>query len=244
MISIVIPCYNEEENINTYENTLFPIIEEISQRYNEKFEYIFVNDGSKDNTLKALSKLAEKHTDVKVVSHDINRGIGAAIKTGISAVSGEYAVFLDSDLTYRPADISILLDEIEKNPNIDCVSASPYSNNENVENVSMIRLLPSKTVNCIYRVLLSTKLTCFSGIFRIYKSNVLKSINIESNNFDVCAEIISKLIIKGYTITEVAVTLHNREYGESKLNIYREILNNIRLFSKIIRVKYIHLTWN
>lgn len=244
MISIVVPCYNEEENINTYENTLFPIIEEMSSKYNQKFEYVFVNDGSKDKTLEELSKIAEKHVNVKVVSHDINRGIGAAIKTGIEALSGEYAVFLDSDLTYRPVDISILLDEIAKNQNIDCVSASPYSNENNIENVSIIRLLPSKVVNFIYRVLLSTKLTCFSGIFRIYKSNVLRSIDIESNNFDVCAEIISKLIIQGYIIKEVPVTLHNREYGVSKLNIYKEILNNIRLFSKIIRVKYIHLSWN
>ena len=123
MISIVIPFYNEEDNIDMYEERLFPVVDEISKRYNEEFNYIFIDDGSVDKTLVKLNEIAENNSSVKVIPHVKNKGLGAALKTGTDAADGDFVVLLDSDLTYRPKDITILLDAMKQCSDCDCISS-------------------------------------------------------------------------------------------------------------------------
>ena len=77
----------------------------------------------------------------------------------------------------------------------------------------------SKSVNFLYRILLGSQITCVSPVFRLYRRDVLETLNITSNNFEINAEIISKLIINGKTVMEVPVPLLKRKFGESKINI-------------------------
>ena len=105
MISIIIPLYNEAENVMMYEQRLFPVAEEIAQKFKEPCEFVLVDDGSKDSTLIRLNELQQKRNSLIVVAHGINKGMGAAIKTGIANSHGNFIITMDSDLTYKPEDI-------------------------------------------------------------------------------------------------------------------------------------------
>lgn len=243
MISIIFPLYNERDNVVHYETNLFPIIDAIAERTGESFEYIFVDDGSCDDTVDCVKKVARDRTDVTVCVHQKNSGMGIAIKTGIDSSHGNLIITMDADLTFRPVDVELLIGKYRETQ-ADCISGSPYLKKGLMEEVTPIRLLMSKTVNFLYRILLGGGITCVSPIFRLYKRSVLEEIDISSRNFEINAEIISKLLIRGGTVFEVPVPLLKRKYGESKINVKREIRNNIILLYRIFKTKYLHRDWS
>jgi dolichol-phosphate mannosyltransferase len=243
VISIIIPLYNERENVIRYNQNLFSAIEDIARKTNEQFYYVFVDDGSKDDTVRQLQKITGNRSDVKIREHGANRGMGNAIKTGLGSCIGDLVITMDADLTFRPADIAILIKKYQET-NADCISGSPYLGKGLMEEVTPFRLLMSKSVNFIYRLLLGNQITCVSPIFRLYKRCVLNELDITSSNYEINAEILSKLILRGNSVVEVPVPLLKRKYGVSKINVLKEIKNNILLLYKIIKTKYFHKNWS
>ena len=98
-LTIVIPCYNEEENIPVF----FPKLREFVRQHG--FQVIAVNDGSKDNTLQELQKFADNEHTVKIINHKCNKGYGGAIKTALRSVTTEFAITIDSDGQHRLEDV-------------------------------------------------------------------------------------------------------------------------------------------
>ncbi len=242
MISIIIPLFNERDNIIHYNTDLFPVIEDIAKKYHEEVEFIFVDDGSKDDTIKKIQEIADIRSNIRIAQHGTNKGMGNAIKTGLALCKGELVITMDADLTFRPVDVEKLLAKFTET-HADCISGSPYLENGLMEEVTPFRLLMSKSVNFLYRVLLGSKITCVSPIFRLYRTKLLRDLNITSNNFEINAEIISKLLIIGKTVVEVPVPLLKRKYGTSKINVRKEIANYMRLMWKIFKTKYLHKEW-
>lgn len=243
MISIIIPLFNEAENARLYPERLFPVAGPIIERYGETCEYILVDDGSRDTTLNELNKLKERQKNVVVVPHGLNKGMGVAVRTGLAHSKGELVIMMDSDLTYRPEDIEKLL-AAYRETGADCISASPYRGKDLAKEISSpFRLFISKSVNFLYRVLLQDDLTCVSGIFRLYTKKALDELTLESKNFEICAEIISKLILNAKSVHEIGVKVYTREFGESKLNVKKEVINNLRILSKIFKAKYLKQKW-
>jgi len=226
MISIIIPLFNEAENARLYPERLFPIAGPIIKRYGETCEYILIDDGSRDATLDELNKLKEKQKNVVVVPHGVNKGMGVAVRTGLTYCKGDLVIMMDSDLTYRPEDIEKLL-AAYRETSADCISASPYRGKDLAKEISSpFRLFISKSVNYLYRLLLQDDLTCVSGIFRLYKKKAL-----------------DELILNGKFVHEIGVKVYTREFGESKLNVKKEVINNLRILSKIFKAKYLMKKW-
>ncbi len=125
MISILIPIHNEEEMLEKYLTRLYPAVDYYKRQFDTSVEVILIDDGSTDASWGMVRYLANTRPDTFVVCHKKNRGMGAALKSGIRASHGDLLVFLDADLTFRPADIEILLAEYYRNP-VPCVSGSPY----------------------------------------------------------------------------------------------------------------------
>lgn len=242
MISLIFPLYNERDNIIHYPTDLFPIIDEISKKTGEPFEYIFVDDGSRDDTVAQVKILARNRPEVKLLVHEKNSGMGTAIKTGLGSCLGDLVITMDADLTFRPVDVEKLLEKYRET-NADCISGSPYLEKGLMEEVTPFRLLMSKSVNFLYRMLLGSQITCVSPIFRLYRRSVLAEMNISSRNFEINAEIISKLLIGGKTVVEVPVPLLKRKYGESKINVKKEVKNYALLLYRIFKTKYLHREW-
>jgi len=243
MISIIIPLYNEEDNIHLYKNELLEVSRKIAKSFNETVEFIFVDDGSVDHTWDKISEFVTEQ-DVIVSRHDRNMGLGKALRTGFSLANGDIIITIDADLTFQPIDIKELL-EVYYKTNADCVSGSPYLRSGLMEEVTPFRLFMSKVANSMCKiVLLNNNISCVSPIFRLYETPVLKKLSLTSNNFEINAEIISKLLISDYTVVEAPVMLLRRRYGISKINIFREIKNYFVLFYRIIRMKYLGMGWD
>jgi dolichol-phosphate mannosyltransferase len=243
MISIIIPLFNEAENVLQYPKNFFPIAEEIADRFKETCEYVLVDDGSHDSTLRNLKELQTTHENIIVVSHNENKGMGAAIKSGIAQCKGELIITMDSDLSYRPEDIENLMIKFRET-GADCISASPYREKDLTTEFSHpLRIFLSKSINFFYRLLLREDITCVSAIFRLYKRGALTDLKIESDNFEIDAEILAKLILNKKSVCEISVKLHNREFGESKLNVRREIKNNLKILYKIFKTRVFKHEW-
>ena len=243
MISVIIPLFNEEENVSLYPKYLFPIAESTIHQFGEDYEFILVDDGSRDRTLERLNALQDGTKSIIIVPHGTNKGMGAAIRTGLAHARGNLVITMDSDLTYKPQDIGKLLAAYLETK-ADCISASPYRGKVLANEISSpFRLFISKAVNFLYRVLLRNDITCVSGIFRLYKKEALDDLTLTSNNFEIDAEIISKLILNGKSVREIGIKLYKREYGESKLNVKKEVQNNLRILNKIFWARFFKKQW-
>lgn len=243
MISIVIPLYNERENVLTYKDELFPEIDRIAAVTGECFQYILIDDGSQDDTYPLLQNLASERADVIALTNGKNKGMGAAIKHGLRHCEGDLIITMDSDLTFRPEDVRGLIDAYRRSHPA-CVSGSPYLERGLMEEVPFFRYLLSKTVNSLYRVLLGANITCVSPIFRLYEKNALDGMRIRSDNFEINAEILAKLILNGKSVVEIPVKLHTRRHGESKIDVKKEIKNHIRLLTKISKIRILKGNWD
>ena len=110
-ISIVVPCYNEEEVIKVFYNELIKVINKTTDKY--CYEIIFVDDGSKDNTLQIIKDLRKKDNNIKIISFSRNFGKESAIYAGLSNSEGDLVVLMDSDLQHPPETILEMIAEIE-----------------------------------------------------------------------------------------------------------------------------------
>ena len=99
MISIIIPLFNERDNIIHYNTDLFPVIEDIAKKYHEEVEFIFVDDGSKDDTIKKIQEIAGIRSNIRIAQHGTNKGMGNAIKTGLPCAK-DIVITMDADLTF------------------------------------------------------------------------------------------------------------------------------------------------
>lgn len=111
-VSIVVPCYNEEENIDNFYNEIKKVVEKIKHRY--LYELIFINVGSKDNTEKIIKKLRNQDGRIKLISFSRNFGKEAAIYAGLNSAIGDYVVLMDADLQHPPVTILEMLKQIEE----------------------------------------------------------------------------------------------------------------------------------
>ena len=103
LISVIVPCYNEQESLPLFYKEITAVTDGMKEKNNElEFEYIFVNDGSKDNTLKLLRELAPTDSRVRYISFSRNFGKEAAMLAGMEASKGDYVVILDADLQHPP----------------------------------------------------------------------------------------------------------------------------------------------
>ena len=228
-LSVIIPCFNEEDNVKRFDKELMPVLESLKV----PFEVVLVDDGSRDGTLKEARLLAKRDKRFKVVVHPQNLGLGAGLKTGIANASGELAVALDSDLTFHPKEIPRLLERFNAG-DVDCVIGSHFKSGGKLEKVPFYRVFLSKGVNILYCILLGRKISTVSAIFRLYRTEQLKELDLRSNKFDICAEILFKLIKNKRRIAEVPVTLTTRIHGVSKLNNFQEAKNHLKLLFRIL----------
>ncbi len=232
MLSVIIPCYNEEENLRMYKKELFPHLDALKENY----EIILVNDGSKDNTLKEMQKIKKRERNIKVISYQPNGGLGYAVRQGIKAAKGDITITLDSDLTFHPSVIPRLLKRYKKG-DVHCVIGSPNLEGYD-KSVPLYRIILSKGANLIYRIILGEKITAVSPIFRVYNTKELQKLKLESNKFQINSEILFKLLKNKCNVAEVPAKLTVRVHGESKLDNKKEIINHLKLMGKMLVWKF------
>jgi dolichol-phosphate mannosyltransferase len=197
-LSIIVPCYNEVENVTKLSNELLPVVEGLlihgGNESPDKFhsvEMIFVDDGSRDGTYSRLNEcFRNNNTGVsfKFLKHETNLGLGAAIRTGFLNADGDILVTVDSDGTYKFSEIPSLLSLLT--PEVDIVTASPYHPQGAVVGVPAYRLFLSRGSSIIYRILVDWNIYTYTCLFRAYRSEVIQKIHFKSDGFLAGTEIL------------------------------------------------------
>jgi len=222
-LSIIIPMFNEAENAESTLNR----VEEALASFNGTYEIIAVNDGSHDNTLDILNRLAKQDRKLKIVSYSRNVGRGMALKKGFKESSGEIIVSIDADLSYSPHYILDFVETLRKEPEIDFVLASPYMPGGGVQNVPFHRLWVSKFGNKILRLAMPNRIYTSTGIFRAYRRKVLDSLELESDGKEIHLEILSKALALGYRVKESPAILTSRKRGKSKFKFRKTAISHL-----------------
>ena len=222
-LSIVIPMFNEAENVK---NTLTRVEESLST-FKGNYEIVAVNDGSTDNTFEILKEITEKDKRIKVVSYPKNMGRGMALRRGFKESQGEIVVSIDADLSYDPKYTLDLIQALEKNPHVDFVLASPYMPGGGAKDVPFLRLWISKLGNKILRFAMPNRIYTSTGIFRAYRRKVLDSIELESDGKEIHLEILSKALALGFRVKEVPAVLTGRKRGISKFKFRKTAISHL-----------------
>lgn len=235
-ISIVVPCYNEVDNIENLDHEFFPIAEGLlgARLLDDKVihgvEVVFVDDGSNDKTSDVLrSAFAGRGRDnfvLKFEKHEVNRGLGAAIRTGFNASTGDIIVTTDSDGTYKFSTIPSLIASMKNG--VDIITASPYHPQGEVVGVPAYRIFLSRGSSLLYRLLLKWNIYTYTALYRGYRRKVIEDISFKADDYLAGTELMVKAMLKGYTVAEYPAALHRRVFGVSKARLMQTIRSHLR----------------
>ena len=202
-ISIIIPAYNEEENIPI----LMEKLDEMIKEDGSAFEVVLVDDGSYDNTYNKAVEYQKRYEFLKVVRHKKNRGITDALLSGFNAASGEIFVFFPADLQYMPEDIPKLIAKIKEG--YDVVTGWKVGRYEN--------RLVSSVYNWLSRKLFRVPVHDLNSI-KAFKREIVDNLPWRK---DWHRYMVVMAYEQGYDISEVKVNLYPRKYGKSKFGFWR-----------------------
>lgn len=228
MISIIMPSYKEYDNLKI----LLPNIEK--ELCDINFEVLVIDTmESLDDT----KELCKEYRFVKYYNRENGNNYGDAIRTGIKYATMKYLVIMDADCSHPVDKIRELYECIEKD-NVDLEICSRYVKDGDSHNGIILKFM-SLIVNICYRTIFSLKVKDVSNSFRIYKSEMIKSINLECNNFDTVEEILIKLSrkYKNIKIKEIPIYFNKRLYGKSKRHLIRFIFSYIFSIIRLYRIK-------
>jgi hypothetical protein len=229
MVSIVVPCYNEQLAVRYLSNTLREVEDLLQPSY--QLEFIFVDDGSRDQTHEMLQHLFGKKPDCVILHCDRNQGVTAAILTGMRAASSDIVCSMDCDCTYDPRELRQMIPMLLEG--VDLVTASPYHPKGSVRNVPRWRLSLSKAASSFYRLLSRQKLSTYTSCFRVYRRKAILELEIIEPGFLGIAEMIGKLDLRGGIIAEYPTTLEARMLGRSKMKTLRTIAGHLGLMARL-----------
>ncbi len=227
MVSVVLPSYLEEENLKK-------IIPNIHGALHEIVHEIIVVDTIEemDNTHSVCDE-----NNAKYIHREGGNLYGDAIRTGFSVAAGEYIVVMDADGSHDPKAIVDFYKEM-KSDEVDLIIGSRYCKGGYTDNPPILKFM-SWMLNVAYRVIFGLKVKDVSDSFRMYKSEQIKGINLECNNFDIVEEILIKLSLeyKPFSVKEVPISFNKRAAGESKRDLLKFICSYFSTIKKLYRIK-------
>jgi glycosyltransferase involved in cell wall biosynthesis len=206
-VSIVIPCYNEK-------NTIEEIVEAVRNAPLESREIIVVDDCSQDGTRAVLKEKISQMVD-QVIYHPVNRGKGAALRSGFAAANGDIILVQDADLEYSPDDYPVLLEPLMSGK-ADAVFGSRFMGGRPHRVLFFWHMAGNKFLTLLSNMFTNLNLTDMETGYKAFKASVIKSIRIEEDRFGVEPEIIAKLARTGCRIYEVGISYSGRTYAEGK----------------------------
>ncbi len=216
ILSIIIPVYNEEKIVAAS----LPLI------FNLKLqaEYILVNDGSTDKTLKILKELQGKY-NFKLIDQPTNQGKGAAVKRGLEEISGDYFIVCDADAEYDPEDIVYLFKQacLSGNKNT-AIYGSRFLLNKNLSFHYLVNGFLTALTNILFGSHLSDMETCF----KLIPKECLKMLKLSGRRFEIEPEITAQLLKAGCKIIEFPISYRRRGYRDGKKIKARDGLLAIR----------------
>ncbi len=206
-VSIVIPCYNEKATIEK-------IVEAVRSAAISSREIIIVDDCSQDGTRAVLEEKVSRVVD-RIIYHQVNRGKGAALRTGFAAATGDIILVQDADLEYSPEDYPALLEPLVSDK-ADAVLGSRFMGGRPHRVLFFWHMVANKFLTLVSNMFTNLNLTDMQTGYKAFKAPLIKSIQIEEDRFGVEPEIVAKVAKLGCRIFEVGISYYGRTYEEGK----------------------------
>jgi len=209
-LSIIIPCFNEE---NTLERCVAKVraIADTSL----SLEIIIVDDGSRDRSLQIARSLEKDHKDVVAIQQIHNQGKGAALRTGFQRATGDYVAVQDADLEYDPQDLKRLLVPLV-NDEADVVFGSRFLSSGTHRVLYFWHSLGNRMLTLLSNMFTDLNLTDMETCYKVFRRDIIQSITIHENRFGFEPEIVAKVAQMRLRIFEMGVSYYGRTYEEGK----------------------------
>jgi len=243
---LVIPLFNEEENIESLVKSIFELRVIISSY---TIHVICIDDGSSDSTISMLKKYREDSPLlIDILSYGENRGPGYAFQYGFQYLHGKYSIddiiiTMEGDNTSKVEVIRYMINRIEFE-GTDIVLASPYAYGGGILNTGMFRQIISYFANTLIRIFLGVQgIHTFSSFFRAFKADAFQKLQakyspeiIDYEGFECMVELLKKSIDEELTITEIPMSVDTKlRKGSSKMRVFKTIIGYLKLMIHLSR---------
>jgi len=228
-LSVIIPAYNEEDNI-------IDVINKVENSVDIPSELIVVNDHSVDNTVRLIERLSKQYSNIRLVENKFDRGFANAIKTGFSIAKEDVFIPIMADLCDDLSIIKKMFDKI--NNGYDVVCASRYIKGGRRIGGSKIKGFFSCFVGWSLHFLLGLPTHDIANAFKMYRRKVIDSIDIESESFEISMEIPLKAYYLGFKITEIPTVWQERTKGKSTFKMLELLPHYLKLYIWAIFMRF------
>lgn len=213
-LSIVIPAYNEERTIHL----ILDKIKQVRLTNDIAKEVIIINDCSKDDTEGAIKRYmaANPEMDIQYYKHEVNKGKGAALHTGISKATGEYLVIQDADLEYDPKEYNLLLQPI-LDGFADVVYGSRFMGGNPHRVLFFLHSIGNQILTFVSNMFTNLNLTDMETCYKMFRTDMIQKIKLKENRFGFEPEVTAKIArVPKVRIYEVGISYYGRTYEEGK----------------------------
>ena len=231
-ISVIIPTWNEGENIET---TLRKVSSQLEQD-KLSYEILVMDDDSKDGTQEIVQKLSNLNLAIKLIKHPPPRSFGYSVRDGIQLAKGELSVILMADLSDDPKFIKEMWSKYKEG--YDVIVGSRFLKGSKNYNYPFLKMLCNRMFNIAITVGLFTGIRDTSNNFKAFSTYKAKQISLTSKGFEVAAELMLKMLIKKNRICEIPVTWTDRTAGKAKFKLYKTFINYFLLFLRTLKSAY------
>lgn len=214
LYSILIPAYNEEENI-------IPTVRALAQELRAEqipFELLVVNDNSKDRTPDVVREAQGELPELRLVHNTLPGGLGRAVRFGLKHFKGEAVAIVMADLSDDPKDVVTCYRKIEEG--YDCAFGSRFAKGSKVTHYPPLKLVFNRIGNAIIRLMFMTRHNDLSNAFKAYRRHVIEAISpLHSCHFNITIEMSLSALIRRYSIAMFPISWSGRTWGQSNLRV-------------------------
>ncbi|MSO56634.1 MAG: glycosyltransferase family 2 protein [Acidobacteria bacterium] len=226
-LTVFFPVYNDSGTIATLVITALHSAAALTKNH----EVIVVNDGSTDGTAQILDELACVYPGLRIVTHEVNRGYGGALRSGFAAASKEIVFYTDGDAQYDPSEMALLWQKM--GPDVDLVNGYKISRSD-----PWHRIVIGRVYHHIVKLMFGLRVRDVDCDFRMLRRSIFDRVRLEKDSGVICLEMIKKIQNAGFRIVEVPVHHHHRAYGRSQFfnfsRIYRTGIDVLKLWLALV----------
>ena len=228
-LTVFFPAYNDGGTIAS----MVVMADLTARALTADYEIIVVNDGSSDATAEVLGDLATVYPRLRVVTHEKNRGYGAALRSGFRAATRHLVFYTDGDAQYDPRELTVLWRRLAENPAVDLVNGYKISRADPLH-----RIVIGRVYHHMVKLLFGLRVRDVDCDFRLLRLSIFDRVALEKSSGVICLEMMKKIQDAGFRIAEVPVHHYHRAYGVSQFfdfaRVVRTALDVMRLWISLV----------